>query len=216
MKIAVLGTGVVGINLANKLVAVGHQVRLGSRTENNKAAMEWAKKAGASASHGTFTDAASFGEIVFNCTNGSHSLEALKQAGERNLNGKTLVDVANPLKFDGEDMTLFVSNTDSLAEQIQRAFPKAKVVKALNTVNTVLQVNPTLLKEQHDIFISGDDPKAKAEVEKILRSFGWKSVIDLGGIKAARGMEALMLFWLNMYKTHPGTIFNYRIVFGKQ
>jgi 8-hydroxy-5-deazaflavin:NADPH oxidoreductase len=136
MKLAVLGTGIVGATIASKLVALGHEVRMGSRTTGNERAVAWAEEAGAGASEGTFADAATFGEVVFNCTAGTASLEALSAAGEENLAGKVLVDVANPLDFSqGMPPTLAVCNTDSLGEQIQRAFPDARVVKTLNTVN---------------------------------------------------------------------------------
>jgi predicted dinucleotide-binding enzyme len=216
MKIAVLGTGPVGRNLATKLVQLGHEVRMGSRTADNKNAVAWKQANGPKASNGTFADAAAFGEIIFNCTNGQHTLEALNAAGAKNLEGKVLVDVANPLDFSTGELRLTVSNTDSLGEQVQRAFPKAKVVKALNTVNTDIQVNPAILPEQHDIFISGNDSEAKAKVVELLKSFGWKSVIDLGDIKSARGQEALLLLFMPLSKAMQGGYFNYRIVSKKR
>lgn len=212
MKIGVLGTGIVGSNLATKLVQLGHEVRMGSRTADNKNATDWAQKVGTNASHGTFADAAAFGEMVFNCTNGAHSIEALRSAGEKNLSNKILVDVANPLVFKGNELTLFVVNTDSLAEQIQRTFPKAKVVKALNTVNTEVQVNPSLLPGEHSLFICGNDSAAKPKVTELLKSFGWKSIIDLGDIKAARGQEAMLLLWVRIANRFPNEHFNFRIV----
>lgn len=212
MKISVLGTGIVGRNLATKLVQLGNEVKLGSRTADNKDGVEWAKTNGPKASCGTFADSAAFGELVFNCTNGQHTIEALKSAGEGNLNGKILVDVANPLDFSTGELRLTVSNTDSLGEQVQRTFPNAKVVKALNTLNTDIQVNPALLPGDHDVFMSGNDEGAKAQVADMLRSFGWKSIIDLGGIKASRGMEALLLLWIHLYGKYPDGRFNYRIV----
>ncbi len=216
MKIAVLGTGTVGKNLATKLVQLGHEVKMGSRTADNKSAADWAKANGSKASQGTFADAAAFGEIVFNCTNGQHTLDALRSAGEKNLNNKILVDVANPLDFSTGELKLTVSNTDSLGEQVQRAFPNVKVVKALNTVNTDIQVNPSLLADEHDIFISGNDAEAKAKVTALLKSFGWKSIIDLGGIKSARGQEALLLLFASLSNALPGEYFNYRIVRKKR
>ncbi|MCL5008485.1 MAG: NAD(P)-binding domain-containing protein [Candidatus Marsarchaeota archaeon] len=216
MKIGVLGTGTVGVNLASKLVEIGHQVKMGSRTPDNINAMSWAQKNGSNASYGTFADAAAFGEIVFNCTSGEHSMEALKSAGEKNLEGKILVDVANPIKFENGELELLVSNTDSLGEQIQRAFPKAKVVKALNTASTELQVNPSRLRGDHDLFICGNDDDAKSRVAKLLKHFGWKSVVDIGGIKASRGMEALLLLWIHLSKKRPNELFNYKIIWEKE
>lgn len=189
---------------------------MGSRASDNKDAMTWAQANGSKASQGTFADAAAFAEVIFNCTNGQHTLEALKSAGEKNLDGKVLVDVANPLDFSTGTLRLTVSNTDSLGEQVQRAFPKAKVVKALNTLNTDLQVNPSLLPGEHDLFVCGNDPQAKAKVTEILRSFGWKTVIDLGDITSARGMEALLLMFMSLSKAFPNEYFNYKIVRKKR
>src|SRR5262245_37072574 len=124
MKIGVLGTGMVGETIASKLVTLGQEVRLGSRSPNNETAVPWAKKLGQGASHGTFADAAGFGEILFNCTLGTAVLEVLNAAGRDRLSGKILIDVTNPLEFrKGQPPTLFVSNGDSLGERIQRAFP---------------------------------------------------------------------------------------------
>jgi predicted dinucleotide-binding enzyme len=141
VKIGVLGTGVAGTTISTKLLALGHEVMLGSRTADNEQAAAWVASAQKGARQGTFADAAAFGELVFNCTSGTASLEALGAAGEENLAGKVLVDVANPLDFSqGRPPRLSVCNDDSLGEQIQRAFPDAKVVKALNTVNVGVMV----------------------------------------------------------------------------
>jgi predicted dinucleotide-binding enzyme len=174
--------------------------------------MEWVKSNGSKASQGTFADAASFGEIVLNCTAGSSALEALKQAGKENLKGKVLVDVSNPLDFShGMPPTLTVCNTDSVGEQIQRAFPDAKVVKALNMVNCNVMVNPSLVSGDHDIMISGNDGAAKAKVGEILRSLGWKSIIDLGDISGARAMEMYLPLWLRLRGVYEHPNFNIKI-----
>jgi predicted dinucleotide-binding enzyme len=214
MKIGVLGTGMVGKAIGTKLVQLNHQVKMGSRTASNEKAAEWVKANGMKASQGTFADAAEFGEILFNCTSGMASLEALKMAGEKNMNGKVLVDVANALDFSkGMPPTLFVCNTDSLAEQIQRTFPQVKVVKGLNTLNCNLMVNPTLVVGNHDVFVCGNDLVAKAKVTDILKNwFGWKNVIDLGDLTAARGLEMLMPFWIRLMGTFQSPNFNYKIV----
>lgn len=214
MKIAILGTGTVGETLGDKLVALGHEVRMGSRTANNEKAAAWVAKAGARASQGTFADAAAFAEVVFNCTAGTASLEAVKSAGAQALNGKVLVDVSNPLDFSkGFPPTLSVSNTDSLGEQLQRAFPDVKVVKALNTVAATVMVNPAMLSAPTDILISGNDTGAKKQVTQILtEGFGWKRVVDLGDITAARGMEMILPLWLRLYQTLGTPNFNFQIV----
>lgn len=214
MRIGILGTGVVGQTLGKKLVALGHDVRMGARTANNEKAAGWVQANGERASQGTFADAASFGEIVFNCTSGMASLEALKQAGARNLDGKILIDVANPLDFSkGMPPTLSVCNTDSLGEQIQRAFPNARVVKTLNTINTNVMVDPTLVPGDSDVFVSGDDAGAKAKVTEILtRWFGWRSVIDLGDITSARATEMVLPLWLRLFSTYKTPNVNIHIV----
>src|SRR5262249_30145732 len=135
MKIGIFGSGIVGQTLASALVAKGHEVRLGSRSADNHKAGEWVAKAGPRASQGTFASAAGFGQLLFNCTLGAVSLAVLEAAGKDNLRGKVLVDVSNPLDFSrGTPPGLFVAVTDSLGEQLQRAFPDVKVVKSLNTV----------------------------------------------------------------------------------
>ena len=214
MKIAVLGTGMVGATIGTKLVALGHSVRMGSRTAHNSKAVEWVKKNGPNVSQGTFADAAAFGEIIFNCTAGAASIDALKQAGEKNLRGKILIDISNPLDFSrGMPPSLTTCNTDSLAEQIQRTFPEAKVVKTLNTVNCNLQVNPSLVPGDHDIFMSGNDPAAKSKVHEILTEwFGWKSVIDLGDISTARGTEMYLPLWVRLFGLYQTPNFNIKIV----
>ncbi len=214
MKIGVLGTGMVGTIIASKLVQLGHDVKMGSRSADNPKAREWVKTAGGKGTLGTFADAAAFGEILFNCTHGMASVDALKQAGVANLKGKILVDIANALDFSkGMPPTLAVCNTDSLGEQIQRTFPEARVVKALNTVNCKVMVDPSLVKGEHDLFICGNDSQAKARVTEILKDwFGWKSVVDLGDMSAARATEMLLPFWLRLVGVYKTSNFNFRIV----
>jgi predicted dinucleotide-binding enzyme len=201
MKIAVLGTGMVGETIASKLVALGHEVKMGSRSANNEKAAAWVKKAGAKASQGTFADAAAFGEILFNCTLGSGSLEALEAAGKQNLTGKILVDLSNPLDFSkGMPPSLFTPSNDSLGERIQRAFPELKVVKTLNTINANVMVEPSRIPGEHAVFVSGNDADAKARVKQILtEGFGWKQVIDLGDITTSRGTESYLMLWIRLW-----------------
>jgi predicted dinucleotide-binding enzyme len=214
MKIGVLGTGMVGKAIAGKLATLGHEVRIGSRTKGNEKAVEWAKGAGAKASEGTFEDAASFGEIVFVCTNGAGTLDALKAAGAKNLAGKVVVDVSNPLDFSkGMPPTLFTEKNDSLGEQIQRAFPEAKVVKTLNTINCDVMVDPSRVGDDHTVFVSGNDAGAKGRVTEILRGWlGWKDVLDLGDITTARGSEAYVLFWVRLWGATGTADFNVKVV----
>jgi predicted dinucleotide-binding enzyme len=201
MRIGVLGTGVVGQTIGTKLVELGHDVKLGSRSADNAKSADWVKASGSRASQGTFADAASFGEIVFNCTAGGASLEALQLAGEANLSNKILIDVSNPLDFSrGMPPTLSICNTDSVAERIQAAFPNVRVVKSLNTITTKVMVDPSLVPGDHDVFVSGNDAAAKAHVTTILRDwFGWRHVIDLGDITTARGPEMYLPLWLRLW-----------------
>jgi predicted dinucleotide-binding enzyme len=214
MKIAILGTGMVGNTIADKLVALGHDVKMGARDATNEKAAAWAAKTGGKGSHGTFADAAAHAELVFNCTNGMAAVAALQAAGAANLKGKIVVDVSNPLDFSkGFPPSLTVSNTDSLGEQIQRAFPDARVVKSLNTVNCKLMVEPgKVAGGEHDVFVSGNDAAAKSQVKEILTGwFGWKHVVDLGDITTARGTEAFLLLWVRLMGTLGTADFNVRI-----
>jgi predicted dinucleotide-binding enzyme len=214
MRFGVLGTGTVGAAVGTKLVSLGHEVRMGSREAANPKARDWAAGQGARASVGTFADAAAFGEIVFNCTAGTGSLEALGAAGDANLRGKVLVDVANPLEFQkGMPPSLFTAAAgDSLAERIQKAFPDAKVVKALNTVNAGVMGHPERVPGETDLFVAGNDSGAKERVAALLREFGWKSVIDLGDVTAARGLEAYLLLWLRLWGALQTPNLNVRVV----
>jgi 8-hydroxy-5-deazaflavin:NADPH oxidoreductase len=211
----VLGTGVVGRAIATKLVEIGHDVTMGSRTAGNEKAVEWAQAAGARAAEGTFAQAAEAGEVVFNCTSGAVSLDVLRAAGAGNLAGKVLVDVSNPLDFSrGRPPTLSVCNTDSVAESIQREFPDARVVKALNTVNNQVMVDPGHLGGAHNLFMCGDDAAAKAQVLDLIEGFGWPrdAVIDLGDITAARGMEMYVPLWLRLVGAVGSADFNIAVV----
>lgn len=215
MNVAVLGTGMVGQAIGGKLVSLGHRVRLGSRTANHEKAVAWVASAGPNASQGTFADAAAFGEILFVCTSGSGTIEALQAAGTANVNGKIVIDISNPLDFSkGMPPSLFVGNTDSLGEQVQRAFPEAKVVKTLNTVNAQIMVDPGRVGGgDHHMFVAGNDGAAKGRVTEILKGwFGWHHVVDLGDISQSRGTEAYLALWIRLYGALGTADFNVRIV----
>jgi predicted dinucleotide-binding enzyme len=216
MRIAVLGTGIVGRTLAGKLVALGHHVMMGSRDASNPAAVEWAATAGASGSAGRFSDAAAFGEIIINATAGGGSLAALDAAGRENLEGKVLIDVANPLDSSaGFPPTLSIHNTDSLAEAIQREFPSARVVKALNTMRAELMVDPGRLADgDHEVFMAGNDEGAKSAVSGLLREFGWRPehIRDLGPLDTARGLEMWLPLWIRIYVLQGNRMFNIKLV----
>ena len=218
MKIGVLGTGVVGRTLGTRLATLGNEVMLGSRTAGNETAAEWARSTGGAAGHGTFADAAAFGEILINCTSGMVSLAALQAAGAEDLRGKVLIDVSNPLDFSsGMPPTLGVSNTDSVGEQIQRAFPEARVVKTLNTINSEVMIAPSRVPGLHNLFLSGNDAGAKDETRRLLQSLGWPpaSIIDLGGIETARGPEMYLPLWLGLRGVLGDGHFNIAVMVGE-
>jgi predicted dinucleotide-binding enzyme len=225
MKLGILGTGVVGKTIAARLAGLGHEVVIGtrepeetlSRTEpdayGNPPFSAWQEEH-PEVRLGTFGEAAAHGEMVLNATAGAVSLEALDLAGEDNLNGKILIDVSNPLDFSkGMPPTLWVSNTDSLGEQIQRRFPEAMVVKTLHTMNAYLMVDPAqLAATDHTVFVGGDDAEAKAQVTELLRSLGWTDILDLGDITTARGTEMLLPIWVQLFGVLQKPIFNFKIV----
>ncbi len=213
MKFGILGTGIVGQTIGSKLVRLGHDVMMGSRDASNPKAVTWAKEEDSPrALFGTFANAAAHGEVIFNCTLGVASLEVLHKAGAQNLKGKILVDTANPIDYSTDEWLLTVCNTDSLGEQIQRAFPEARVVKTLNTVNSNVMVEPNKLSERTDAFVSGNDPEAKKVVTKLLGDFGWISVIDLGDITTSRGVEMYVVLWRNFRHVVNSYRFNIKLV----
>lgn len=198
MKIGVLGTGDVGRTLATKLVALGHDVMMGARSADNEKAQAFATATGGKT--GSFADAAAFGEIVVHATRGNTAMDVLNGIGAEILAGKLLIDVSNPLDFSqGFPPNLSISNTDSLAELIQRTFPDTHVVKTLNTVTASVMVDPARLPGKHVVFVSGNDIAAKGKTMDLLRSFGWQSIIDLGDISTARGTEQMLPLWVRLY-----------------
>ncbi|MFC4397833.1 MULTISPECIES: NADPH-dependent F420 reductase [Micrococcaceae] len=224
MKAAVLGTGMVGRTIAARLAELGHAVTLGTRdpevtlARSEADAMgtppfaDWGNQHPAIKVAG-FADAAVGAELIVNATNGGASLEVLAQAGPENLDGKIILDIANPLDFsNGMPPTLFVKDTDSLGEQIQRAFPGARVVKSLNTMNADLMARPGQLADPGTVFVSGNDAEAKAIVSGLLQDFGHQDVIDLGDITTARGTEMLLPVWLRLWGALGKPTFNFKIV----
>lgn len=219
MDIAVLGTGIVGRTLAARFAELGHTVTIGTRDPQETLARtgegefgDWAARNRA-VGVATFADAAAAAELVVNASNGAASLDVLELAGAHQLAGKVLMDVANPLDFShGMPPTLFVKDTDSLGEQIQRAYPKARVVKTLNTVNAMLMAHPEQLPEPGTVFVAGNDAEAKAAVSGLLAELGHRDVIDLGDITAARGTEMMLPVWLRLWGALGGPAFNFKIV----
>lgn len=225
MRIAVLGTGPVGQMIAAKLAELGNDVTVGTRSVEdamtrsepdnfgNPPFPEWAQQH-PQVAVATLADAASGAELVVNATNGAASMSALEAAGEGNLAGKVLIDIANPLDFSqGMPPSLFVANTDSLGEQIQRRFPDTRVVKTLNTMNAYLMVSPKQLSGgDHTVFLSGNDSDAKVEVTQLLESFGWSDIVDLGDITTCRGTEMYLPLWLRIMSSIENPMFNFKVV----
>jgi 8-hydroxy-5-deazaflavin:NADPH oxidoreductase len=229
VRVSVLGTGMVGQVLSGKIAELGHDVMVGTRdvqallarteggSAENQPFSEWMAEHPA-VKVGTFAEAAAHGEVAFNATAGHAALEALEAAGPQNLAGKILIDVTNPLDHSGGfPPTLFVCNTDSLGEQIQRAHPRARVVKTLNTVNAYVMVDPKGLGDgDHHVFVSSDDQAARAEVARILRAwFGWEHVIDLGDISTARGPEMYVALWIRLFGATGDPMLNVKVVGGR-
>ncbi|MDX2089081.1 MAG: NAD(P)-binding domain-containing protein [Kofleriaceae bacterium] len=226
MNIAVLGTGMVAKAIAGKLDSLGHSVKLGTRDAAATLARGEPDMAGGPPlrtwleahpriSLGTFAEAAAHGTLVFSALSGQGALAALEAAGASQLADKVLVDITNPLDFTkGMPPTLSVVNTDSLGEQIQRAFPATKVVKTLNTVTAFLMVDPgQLANGDHTMVVCGNDAAAKTEVTTILKDwFGWRDVVDLGDISNARGTEMWLPLWLRLYGALRTPMFNMKIV----
>jgi predicted dinucleotide-binding enzyme len=225
MRIGIIGTGMVGKALATKLVAIGHEVMIGTRDVSKTLTSTAKDVAGNSFAEwqrqnpkvklGTFADAARHGEVVISATSGSASLEPLTLAGATNLKGKILIDISNPLDFSkGMPPTLTVCNTDSLGEQVQRAFPDVKVVKTLNTTNAHMMINPrSVANGDHSMFVCGNDAAAKATVTGYLKEwFGWTDVIDLGDITSSRGTEMILPIWVRLFGILKTPAFNFKVV----
>ncbi|MBK7334705.1 MAG: NAD(P)-binding domain-containing protein [Saprospirales bacterium] len=214
-KIGIFGTGMVGNTIGSKLIQLGYQVKMGSRSANNEKAAAWAAQNGPNASTGTFSDAADFGEIIFNCTKGDASPEVFRLAGADRLKGKPVIDISNPLDFSkGMPPSLMpdYSNTYSMGEELQKLAPGAHIVKTLNIVNCEVMVDAKRSGGDPTMFVSGNDAGAKQEVTDILRQFGWNDVIDLGDITTARGTEMLLPIWLRTWMATGNGHFAFKIV----
>lgn len=217
MKIGILGTGSVGDTIGSRLIELGHQVMMGSRTNTNEKALAFVQKHNGKASNGTFAEAAGFGDMVFNCVKGEKAIEALTLAAP-GLDQKIIIDVSNPLDFSkGMPPCLIpeLSNTHSLGEEIQKSFPSAKVVKTLNTMWCGIMVNPKMINNgDHTNYICGNDQEAKTKVIALLKEFGWSenNLLDLGDISAARGTEAVLPVWLRIWGATKNGAFNFKIV----
>jgi predicted dinucleotide-binding enzyme len=217
MNITVLGTGAVGRAVAGRLETLGHDVTMGTRepavTADREEHVAWA------AGHPgvrlvAFAGSAADADLVVNALGGDVVLDNLALVGP-DLAGRVLVDLSNPLDHSqGFPPRLFVKDDDSLAERIQRAHPEARVVKTLNTMNNAVMVDPAQLGESTTVFVSGDDPDAKATVSALLRELGHTDVIDLGGLETARGPEMFLALWVRTAVALGGSDFNIKVVRG--
>ena len=210
MHIAVLGTGTVGRTIAPRLAELGHVVRLGTRDPAATRAREgWSELPGVELC--TFAEATAGADLVVHAGNGASALDLLAQAGD--LAGVVLLDISNPLDFSaGFPPTLSVKDTDSLGEQVQRAFPDSRVVKSLNTLTAELMAHPDRLPEPTSVFVSGDDADAKRLVTGVLAELGHRDVIDLGGIETSRGVEMWLPLWLRLMGSLGTAEFNLKVV----
>jgi predicted dinucleotide-binding enzyme len=204
MKVGLIGTGMVAQALCGKLAELGHEIAVGARSDDSPSLEPFSGRAGVIC--GTFSDAAAFGELIVNATNGMHSLEALAAAGENNLAGKPLLDVSNALDRSTGSPKSTATVDNSLGARIQERFPQAKVVKSLNTMNCSVMVDPSLVAGDHVVFVSGDDQQAKDTVKSLLAEFSWRElqIVDLGGIETAASAEMMMPIWLSVVAARGG------------
>jgi 8-hydroxy-5-deazaflavin:NADPH oxidoreductase len=212
MRIALIGTGMAGRTLGEGLAQAGHDVVFGTRDpERTRARDEWV---GAKLPLASFGDVGAGADLFVNATGGINSLEALQAVGEESLAGKVLIDISNALDHSGGfPPSLFVSNTDSVAEQVQRTFPSTKVVKAFNTMTAPVMVNPGAVGGgDTTLFLAGNDPDARATVAAVAADLGWTDVMDLGDLTAARGLEMYLPLWLQLFRNVGTPMFNIKVV----
>jgi 8-hydroxy-5-deazaflavin:NADPH oxidoreductase len=192
-KIGVLGSGDVAKTLAGGFKKHGHDVKIGSREAAKLA--EFSKSSGVAT--GTFAEVATFAEIVVLAVKGTAAKDVLKLAGEAALAGKILVDACNPIAEEPPNngvVRFFTGPNDSLMERLQSAYPKARFVKAFNSVGNAFMVNPKFPGGPPSMFICGNDAAAKTEVTSILTQFGWDTQ-DMGMVESARAIEPLCQLW---------------------
>lgn len=215
MKIGILGSGSVGKTIGAGLAALGHTITIGTRSPTRADVAEWVKTNAGGVSAGTLAEAARFGEIIFLCTKGEGTLQALHLADPSNFRGKIVVDISNPLDFSkGMPPSLLpqFANTNSLGEEVQKALPEAKVVKSLNIVNCEVMVNPRKSGGDPTMFVCGNDSAAKHTVNGFLESFGWKDIIDLGDISSARALEMMLPVWLRLWMATKNGYVGFKVI----
>lgn len=229
MDISILGTGIVGRTLSEKLIQCGHSVMMGTRevaqtlertsrdAYGSPPFSEWYAH-NQEVKLGRFAEAAAYGDCVVNALQGGAVLEVLNGCNGSDFDQKIIIDISNPLDFSrGFPPSLIdgLNNTYSLGEAIQDALPNARVVKTLNTMNCFIMANPAMVNQgDHVNFICGNDAAAKSEVMQLLGDFGWKNehFLDLGDISQARGSEAVLLIWVRIFAATQNGAFNFKIV----
>jgi predicted dinucleotide-binding enzyme len=223
MEVGILGTGGVGRALAEGFATTGNDVMIGTRDVAGLLARTEPDQMGRPpfsawrSEHtevrvASYAEAGAHGDLLVNATLGTGSIDALRAAGAGDVDARIVIDASNPLEFSGGSAALFVGLDDSLAERIQREFPAARVVKAWNTMTAALMTNPNLVAGgDHSIPICGDDEDARREVTRLLEDFGWRDVVDLGDLTAARAMEAYVLLWLRLYTAFDTPMVNIKV-----
>ncbi len=192
MRVAVLGTGTVGRAWATRLAELGHGVVVGTR---DPAVSRERDQGWTGPPLNTFAEAVAGADLVVNALSGAASADVLTALAPA-IGGAVVMDISNPLDFSaGFPPTLFVKDTDSLGERLQRALPGTPVVKAVNTLNASLQVRPLA---EGSVFVAGDDDEAKALVAGLLTEVGHRDIVDLGDITASRGLEMFLPLWLRL------------------
>jgi predicted dinucleotide-binding enzyme len=198
-RVGVLGSGEVGRRLAAGFHSRGHNVMIGSRDPSKPELREWLSGDGAGIEAGTFAESAAHGELLALAVLGDAAAEAIADAGPENFSGKVVIDAMNPLDFSaGFPPKLSIAGEDSLGEQVQRALPDAKVVKAFNTIGNPYFVDPVFGEGQPTMLIAGNDGDGKRIVGDVLADFGWPDPVDIGGIEGSRELEAICIVWVKI------------------
>jgi Predicted dinucleotide-binding enzymes len=196
MKIGIIGSGAVAQTLGKAFLTEGNEVMLGSRDPKKDAIAKW-KASSPGAQSGSFAEAAAFGELLVLAVAGHGAVQALQTSGMKNLEGKTIIDVTNPIAPAPPEKGVlkFITTLDnSLMEQLQQLVPKANFVKAFNSVGNTLMYKPSFKEGKPSMFICGNNDAAKKQVTSILDRFGWETE-DMGGVEAARAIEPLCILW---------------------
>jgi 8-hydroxy-5-deazaflavin:NADPH oxidoreductase len=224
MNIAIFGTGSVGQALATGLSAVGHSITIGTRNVAQSLAkiepgamgtqpVSVLLQAQPSIQLKTFAEAKQNADMIILAVSGAFAVETLEAAGALPA-GTIVLDVTNPLDFSkGFPPSLFTNSDESLAERIQARFPQIHLVKTLNTMSNAIMINPDMLQDPGTCFICGNDEPAKTVVKTVLNSLGWseQTILDLGDLTGARGMEMTLPLWIRVFQTRGNANFNWKV-----